>query len=133
MLITSNVSIKVPVGGETVTFVCRRPSAQVMSAFLKNRFETKGKRVKSNLYEARATLIDKILFDIEGAEYESADGQSVPLNRNTVLTDADKQKWQGILGIPVNDWKDLIPLSWKSSAAMSFEDAQPDDEADPGN
>lgn len=127
------VKVKVQVeGGETVVLVCRRPTAPELSKFLGARFEHKGRKVKSKLYPAREEFIDKILVDVEGAQFERADGSTLPLNRAVELSDADKAHWSGICGTQVEGWKDLIPASWKSSAAMTFEDPQPesDDEGD---
>jgi hypothetical protein len=134
-VISSTIRIDVPVGDETVTFICRRPTAQEQSKFLTNRFEAKGRKVKSHLYEARAALIDKVLIDVKNAEYETAAGERRPLNKETQLTEEDKRHWSGIFGTAVESWKDLIPMSWKSSAAMHFEDPQPEGEgeAESGN
>lgn len=131
--IGSSIRIKVPVGDDSVEFICRRPTAEEQSKFLRDRFETKGRKVKSHLYETRVALIDRIATDIAGAQYENAAGETVPLNAQTVLSEEDKRKWAGILGVPVKDWRDLVPASWKSSAAMRFEDAQPEDEGGEGN
>ncbi|HEX4135920.1 MAG TPA: hypothetical protein VHY84_14995 [Bryobacteraceae bacterium] len=118
-----NRRIAVDVSGETVVFVCRVPSAAELSKFLNARFETKRNKVKSHVYEARQEFIDKIAIDIENATYVGADGVEKPLNARTVLEDQDKTYWSGIQGEPVQSWKDLIPLSWKSSAAQQFEDS----------
>jgi hypothetical protein len=130
--IQTKVRISVPVGSETVVFVCRRPSAPELNAFLKQRFEAKGKKVKSHLYEAREELMYRILVDAENAEYEKKDGTMAPLNARTVLSDEDKAHWSSILGKTVSTWIDLIPLSWLSSAAMKFEDPEADEEEDGG-
>lgn len=126
--IGGTVSIKIPVGDETVTFICRRPTAAEQSRFLKDRFEAKGRKMQNHLYEARAELMDKILQDVVGAQFEGADRKPQTFNKDTVLGETDRAHWSGILGIKVEGWKDLIPASWKSSAAMRFEDAQPDGE-----
>lgn len=128
------VKVKVPVeGGETVTLVCRRPTSQELSGFLNARFDTRGKKVKSKLYEARTALINKILVNVEDANFEKADGGCAMLNAQTVLSEEDQAHWSGLLGTPVTGWKDLIPVSWMSSAAMAFEDPAPEDEDDSGN
>jgi hypothetical protein len=129
-VIGSTIAINIPVGDETVVLVCRRPTTQEQSQFLKDRFEAKGRKVKSHLYETRVALIDKILLDVKNAEYVTASGEKKPLNSATVLTDEDKRHWSGILGMAVETWKDLIPQSWQSSAAMRFEDTQPEDDED---
>ena len=124
----STININIPVGDETVVLVCRRPTAQEQSTFLKDRFEAKGRKVKSHLYESRAALIDKILIDVRNAEFETAAGERFTLNKDTALSESDRHWWSNLLGVTVTCWKDLIPVSWKSSAAMRFEDAQPEDE-----
>jgi hypothetical protein len=131
-VIGSTIAINIPVGDETVVLVCRRPTTQEQSKFLKDRFEAKGRKVKSHLYETRVALIDKILLDVKNAEYETASGERKPLNNGTSLADEDKRHWSGILGTTVETWRDLIPPSWKSSAAMRFEDPQPEDDEDKG-
>jgi hypothetical protein len=127
-LVSNRVRISVPVSGEEVVLICRRPTSAEMSDFLSKRFTAKGRKVHSHLYEAREELMAKILVDAENAEYETQQGERKPLNAQTVLSDEEKAYWSGILGKKVNGWFDLIPLSWLSSAAMAFEDPQPDDE-----
>jgi hypothetical protein len=126
--ISSRVRIPVPVGEETVVFICRQPSSAELSEFLGRRFTAKGRRVKSNLYDAREELMRKVLIDIEGAEFETKAGERKPLNAGAVLSDEDKGYWSDILGKPVTAWVHLIPLSWLSSAAMHFEDPAPEEE-----
>lgn len=128
----SRIRVKVAVaGGETVVFICRQPTAAEQSRFLNARFEQKGRKVESRLYPARATFMDQIALDIEGAEYELADGTLAPLTAATVLSDEDRSRMGGIIGQPVKSWKDLIPMAWKSQAAQRFEDGTtPDDEED---
>jgi hypothetical protein len=122
--INSNIRVTVPVGIEEVVFVCRRPDGQEISKFLNSRFETRRNKVQSKLYEARERFIDAIVVDVENVTFDDASGQNLPLNKATVLTDADKAHWAAILHIPVDQvtWKALIPLNWKSSAATFFED-----------
>jgi hypothetical protein len=126
--IGSTMRVRIPVGEEAVTLVCRRPQAQELSRFLGERFETKRNKVKSRLIEARVALIDKILVDVEGAQYVGEDGETRALCASTALSIGDQRHWTTVLGKTVNAWKDLIPDSWKSSAAMRFEDAAPEDE-----
>ena len=125
--ISGTIKIDVPVAGATVTLVCRRPTAQELSKFLNARFETQGRKVKSRLYEARTALIDKILVDVKNAEYATPEGEPKPLNCATVLGEREVEYWTAVNGAPVQSWKDLIPMSWKSSAAMHFEDQQPEE------
>jgi hypothetical protein len=126
--IANRIRIKIDVAGETVTFICRRPAGRMISEFLTKRFVTRRNKVESRLYEARGEFADSIILDVENAQYERADGTMAALNAETVLTDQDKQYWTGILGSPVQTWKDLIPLNWKVGVAMYFEDAQGDGE-----
>ncbi len=127
-LVSTKVRISVPIGNESVVLICRRPTAAELNAFLQRRFEAKGKKVKSHLYDAREELMYRILVDAENAEYEHKDGTTAPLNARTVLSEDDKAHWSSVLGKQVNTWIDLVPLSWLSSAAMHFEDPSPEDE-----
>ena len=131
--IASTRRVSIDVSGETVTFICRTPTAAEQSHFLNNRFSTKRNKVETRVYQARAEFMDKITVDIEGATYDDAAGTELPLNAATVLTDGDKTKWAEISARRCRSWKDLIPLSWKSSAAQRFEDSQnqPEDEGEP--
>ncbi len=126
--ISSRLTVKIDVAGESVTFHCRRPTGAEISAFLSKRFITKRNRVESRLYEARAEFADSIILDVENAQFENAAGEILPLNAQTALTDDDKRHWSGILGAPVGSWKDLIPLNWKVGVAIYFEDAPGDGE-----
>ncbi len=120
--ITSKIRILVPVGDENVVLICRKPTAAEHSAFLKGRYEQKGRKVRDQSYDAREELMYKILVDAENAEYETAAGETKPLNSRTVLSDEDKSHWSRVLGKTVNSWIDLMPISWLSTAAMSFEE-----------
>jgi hypothetical protein len=120
----TQVRVPVDVGGEDVILICRTPTAKETSSFLNNRFVTKRNKVTSHLYEARADFITAIVVDLENAQFRNAVGEVLPLNAQTVLTDEDKRQCGAVLGVQVESWKDLIPLSWKSSAAMKFEDSQ---------
>jgi hypothetical protein len=115
--------IPIDVNGETVVFVCRVPSAAELSKFLNGRFATVRNKVNSRVYEAREEFINKIAVDVENATYAGADGIEKPLSAATALSDEDKTFWSGMFGQRVESWKDLIPLSWKSSAAQRFEDS----------
>jgi hypothetical protein len=132
--IASNRRVSINIAGDVVTFICRTPTAEEHSKFLNGRFNTKKNRVESNVYPARAAFMDKITVNIEGATYEDAEGVERPLNASTSFTDADKKKWAGELGLPsIESWRDLIPLSWKSSAAQQFEDSATAAEEDEKN
>lgn len=123
-------------GGNSVTVLCRRPTAQEKQKFLNSRFTTHRNKTTSRLYEARAEFFDKIAVDVEGVTFENAKDEEVPLNAQTVFTDEDKAKWQGIMGVPITGWRDLIDVAWKSSVIMRFEDSasEPDEkESDPKN
>ncbi|MGE5487570.1 MAG: hypothetical protein ACM3ZB_07090 [bacterium] len=129
----TKIRIPIPVGDETVIMICRRPTAEELNKFLSARFRASGRKVQTHLYEAREELIDKVLIDVENAEYEGPDGKLRPLSARTELTEEEKTFCSGVLGKPVKTWKDLIPLSWKSSAAMHFEDPAPEAPEAEGN
>lgn len=103
--------ISVPVGNEEVVFVVRRPSAQEISRFLSRRVENKRNKMTSRLYEAREEFANSIIQDVEGAEYISPSGETLPLNAK------------------VEGWLDMVPLNLKTSVAMFFEDVQGEEAA----
>lgn len=125
--------IPIAVGSETVTMICRQPTAKEVSNFLSQRFETKRNKVKSRLYEARPDFARRIVLDVENAQYETASGEIKPLNAQTILGEEDVRHASTLLGRQVENWLDLIPDSWFSAVAMRFEDAAPDDEDGEGN
>ncbi len=118
--------IRIPVGEESVTVIVREPSSKERSDFLTSRFQMEGRKVKNQMTESRARFIRPLLLDLDNATYETADGAEKPLNKTTTLTEEDKTFMEGVLGIPVKDWRDLVNVSWLSSAAMAFEDAAPE-------
>lgn len=133
LALTTKLRIPISVGGETVTMICRQPTAKEVSNFLAQRFETKRNKIKSRLYEARPEFARKILIDVENAQYETSNGEIKQLTAQTVLTEDDTRHATALLGRPVETWLDLIPDSWFSAVAMRFEDAAPEDEDGEGN
>ena len=120
--------ITIPVGDEQVILILREPTSKERSDFLTARFQVQGRKVKSHVSEARARFIRPLLLEIENAEYENADGVFVPLNSKVTLSETDKSSVGLVLGAPVNDWRDLVNVTWLSSAAMAYEDAAPETE-----
>ena len=118
--------ITIPVGDESVVIIVREPSSKERSDFLTSRFEMQGRKLKNLQTQARGRFIRPLLMDIENATYEDVAGNAQPLNKNTTLAEADKTYIETVLGIPVNDWRDLVNASWLSSAAMAFEDPAPE-------
>jgi hypothetical protein len=128
-----SVRIRILVGDETVTLICRQPTGAEVSRFLSDRFVQKGRKVTNRQTEARITFINAILEDVENAVYENAKGELLPLNASTILSDEDRA-WAGrLLGCEVRDWRDLVNASWKATAAMRFEESQLDEEGAQGN
>lgn len=125
---SKTVRVVVPVGDEQVVLICRKPTAEELNRFLSARFVSKGRKVQSNLVEARLKFMDRILVNVENAEYETASGESKPLNNQTQLSEDDRAFASSVLGAPVQSWKDLVNMTWKCSAAMSFEESIPEDE-----
>jgi hypothetical protein len=125
----TSVRIRVPVGDDDVVFVCRRPTGREISKFLSSRYVTKRNKMEPRLYEARLEFVNSILRDVEGATFRNAAGEELPLNAASTLTAEDKALWAGTLGEPVESWKDLIPVTWKSSVAMYFEDSAAGEDA----
>lgn len=130
--IQSTIRIVIPVGGEDAVFVCRIPRADEISKFLKSRFTTRRNKVEQNLYPARIAFADSILIDVENVTYRTVSGETKVLGPANPLSDEDKASWAQILGAPVNDWRDLIQVNWKSAIAMRWEEPQGEGD-DPGN
>ena len=118
--------ITIPVGDEAVVIIVKEPSSKERSDFLSSRFAMQGRKVKNQMTEARAKFIRPLLLDVENATFEDAQGSPHPLNKSTTLSDEDKSYVELVLGIPVKDWRDLVNVSWLSSAAMAFEDTAPE-------
>jgi hypothetical protein len=125
----TSVRIRVPVGDDDVVFVCRRPTGREISKFLSSRYVTKRNKMEPRLYEARLEFVNSILRDVEKATFRNAAGDELPLNAAATLTAEDKALWSGTLGEPVECWKDLIPVTWKSAVAMYFEDSTAGEDA----
>ena len=127
----SSIRIAISAGSEDVVFICRRPSGKEISKFLGKRFTTHRNKVQSRLYEARAEFVDSILLDVENVTFRTVEGETVPLNSKLQLTDADRAAWAVNLDVRAAevDWKSLIPINWKSSVAMFFEDSGSDEES----
>lgn len=130
----AKLRIRVTTGNEDVVFICRQPSAKEVSKFLASRFVTHRNKQVNRLYEARQSFIDSIIEDVENVSYRDAAGNLVPLHAGTQFTPEDIATWSKTLDLRPSevDWKALIPLNWKSSAAMFFEDSA-SGEADAGN
>ncbi len=126
---SDQVRIAIDVQDETVTFICRQPTGKEVSEFLSRRFITKRNKVQSRLYEAREEFVNRILLDVENAQYKNAKGEVLPLTKDTQLSDEDKRFCSSVLGTQVETWKDLIPLNWKCGVALHFEDTAAGDEA----
>lgn len=124
MILDSN-DIRFPytVNGETYHVTLRRPTAVELDTFFKNRFRQQGKRFENQYSAASRALIHKILVDIEGLQFRAADGQVLPLHKDTQLAEADRAKYAACLGQPVNDWRDLVPPQWKNQWARQFEES----------
>jgi len=130
LLQKKHIRVVVEAGGEDVIFICRQPSAAERSKFLSSRFVTKRNKMVSRLYEARAEFVDQILLDVENIQYCASNGEIRQLNAQAELSDADKAEYSTVHGVEVRGWRDMIPLNWKSSVAMYFEDQQSQGEED---
>ena len=62
-----SVRIRILVGDETVTLICRQPTGAEVSRFLSDRFVQKGRKITNRQTEARITFINGILEDVENA------------------------------------------------------------------
>lgn len=100
--------------------ILRSPSAEELRAHLAGRFRKGGKaadqfRITEQLMVSREAFIDSILVDCENVGYLLPDGS------------------HGILNKDVSGWKAKIPINWKTSIAMRYEEQEvisSDDELD---
>lgn len=83
----------------------RQPTAQQIKNFLQQRFVRKGNRVEDNSIEAREKFINALLDKVGNVEVKGADGNYVDL-------------------MTLPDWKERVPLNWKTSVALKFEEAE---------
>jgi len=98
--------IDVGEGENNPTLIIRRPSDKEMQRFLASRWERKGSKVVDRTIDARREFVDALLEGCERIEIEQADGTYTDLTPNG------------------NGWKDSIPLNWKTSLAMRFEEQE---------
>lgn len=127
-VLTYKIRIRVNTGqDEPAILIVRRPSADAVQRFLKARTVTRRNKLENHAYEARIDFIDGILVDVEGVAYEDLQGEVHPLNSSVSLENVHPD----VRG-SASSWKDLIPVNWKSSAAMYFEDSD-DAEEERGN
>ena len=89
--------------------------AKAITNLLKNRFKQVGRRMENRTQEARITFFDKTCLEVEGVEYEDADGML-----STLSSDVD-------------GWKSKIPANWKSSISAEFEEKDTLGDDDRGN
>lgn len=121
-LVAKTRRIDIEVEGETLTLICRQPTAQEHATFLASRFKREGNKTKTDLWPARAAFMRQILVGVENATWTDDQGYEHPIGPDERLWDEDKQYLSGLLNQPVNDWRDLIPANYLSTAATEFEE-----------
>jgi len=105
--LTKSIKFTIDVGDETVTLICKQPTAIEQQKFLKARFDTKKRgKLKDKSIEAAIEFADLILLDVENVEYEGTGGKMLPLTNK------------------VEGWKDLLPPNWKVSLAGRFSEPE---------
>ena len=87
-------------------------------------------------YPAAVKFIRNILTNIENAEWADSNGLVSPLNRDTVFDENERAFQAGVMGRPVESWRDLVNPTWLASAATQFEEldteeAEAEDFSDP--
>lgn len=83
--------------------ILRRPTLKELRSFLQPRFEIRENCIEDHSVEVREEFIDSLLVGCENIEIR-INGIYKPLSPE------------------VADWKELIPLSWKISVALQFEE-----------
>lgn len=104
--------------GETPNpvLILRTPTRQELKAFLSSRWEHRRNKMEDRTVEARERFIDALLIDVENVAVRVGD-QAVPLTKDMA------------------DWKSRIPVNWKTSLAIRFEEQETltgDDEKNSG-
>lgn len=116
MRIGENLEYKINVNNsqDDPVLILRQPTNAELKTFLRNRFARKGTRFDDKSIEAREQFIDNLLVgcknvEVKGSPYITSEGtQSGWVNLNPEMP----------------GWKNQIPLNWKTSVAMKFEEQE---------
>lgn len=115
MILEDNTRFVIQIGEEpNPVLILRRPTNNEVKEFLKSRFVRKGGKMVDQSVEAREKFVNTLLVDCENVEIKK-DGVAVSLKS----------------GIP--DWTSYIPLNWKTSIAIKFEEQETVSEEDAKN
>jgi hypothetical protein len=98
-------------GADKPVLILRAPSSEELRAHLAGRFKKGGKatdpfRITEQLMLSREAFVDSLLVDCENVGYLRAPGDQVPLGQS------------------VPGWKSKIPVNWKTSIAMKYEEQE---------
>ena len=107
MRLEENLRFAILLGQEedNPVLILKQPTPQQIKNFLQQRFFRKGNKVEDNSIEAREKFINLLLEKVKNVEIKDSSGNYV-----------------SIMTLP--DWKDRIPLNWKTSLAIKFEEAE---------
>lgn len=107
------ITLDFNMGEANPTLIFREPTPQELRSFLKSRFIRKGSKVDDQTLEAREKFADMLLIGCENVEIQNGSEGPQPLTPQ------------------VADWKAKIPVNWKTSCAIRFEEREtvsPEDE-----
>lgn len=106
MRLDENLRFTIQMGEEkNPVLILRQPTARELKTFLQGRFVRKGNKIQDVSVEARENFVNALLERVENVEVKGLHGGYVE-----------------IMTLP--DWKDRIPLNWKTSIAIKFEEAE---------
>ncbi len=92
--------------GDNPVLILRQPTAAEIKAFLNGRFIRRGNKVEDQSVTSRERFVDTLLIRVHNIEIKDEGGNYIPLT-------------PAIAG-----WKERIPLNWKTSIAVKFEEQE---------
>lgn len=85
--------------------ILRNPTSSETKAFLKGRFERRGRKIDDRSVESRERFINDLLVGCENIEVKDGDN------------------WVSLIP-SMPGWEEKIPLNWKTSVAVQFEEQE---------
>lgn len=99
-------TIQLGQGPDNPILILRQPTPAEVKAFLTGRFIRKGNKVQDESVTAREKFIDTLMIGIQNVEIRDS-------SRNYIALSPD-----------FPNWKEKIPVNWKTSIAVRFEEAE---------
>lgn len=99
-------TIQLGQGPDNPILILRQPTPAEVKAFLTGRFVRKGTKVQDESVTARERFIDTLLISVLHVEVKDPSGNYVALNPD------------------FPNWQEKIPVNWKTSIAVHFEERE---------